>query len=72
MCGCDSVVIPPSGLKKTDWKNSIEDTYGIAYGIDDLERARKTRPLMLDYIKNQNNSNIENAHKFVQLCESYF
>ena len=72
MCGCDSVVIPPSGLKKTDWKNSIEDTYGIAYGIDDLERARKTRPLMFDYIKNQNNSNIENAHKFVKLCEDHF
>jgi hypothetical protein len=72
MCGCDSIIIPSDNLSKTDWKNSIEDTYGIAYGIDDLERAGKTRPLMLDYIKNQDNSNIENTHKFVELCESHF
>lgn len=72
MCGCDSIVLPPKTLSKEDWKNSIEDTYGIAYGIDDLERARKTRPLMLDYIKNQYNSNIENTLKFVKLCESHF
>ena len=72
MCGCDSIVVPPKTLSKEDWKNSIEDTYGIAYGIDDLERARKTRPLMLDYIENQNNLNIENTHKFIKLCESHF
>ena len=72
MCGCDSIVVPPKTLPKEDWKNSIEDTYGIAYGIDDLERARKTRPLMLEYIKNQYNSNIENTCKFVKLCESHF
>lgn len=72
MCGCDSIVVPPKTLPKEDWKNSIEETYGIAYGIDDLERARKTRPLMLDCIKNQYNSNIKNTLKFIKLCESHF
>ena len=72
MCGCDSIVLPPKTLAKEDWKNSIKDTYGIAYGKDDLGRARKTRPLMLDYIKNQDKSNIENTCKFVKLCESHF
>lgn len=72
MCGCDSIVIPPSSLSKTDWKNSTEDTYGIAYGIDDLERAKKTHSLMLKYIEGQKASNIANTYKFVELCESHF
>lgn len=72
MCGCNSIVIPPKNLTREDWKNSVEDTYGIAYGIDDLERAKKTLPLMLKYIKAQQTSNIQNTKKFIQLCESYF
>lgn len=72
MCGCDSIIIPPKGLSKATWKNSIEDTYGIAFGVNDLERARNTHSLMLQHIENQNVANIENVHKFVKLCESHF
>ena len=64
------MVIPSDRVgDKLNWKNSIEDTYGIAYGEDDIINARQTRPLMFDYINKQNELNIENAKKLVKLCE---
>lgn len=72
MCGCDSVVIPPKNLSKKDWKGSSEDTYGIAYGVSDIDRARESKPLMFEHLKNQASLNVQNTKKFINICINYF
>jgi hypothetical protein len=72
LCGCDSIVIPPANLKSQDWVLSDHDRYGVAFGEKDIERARSTKCLLIDYINNQKLQNINNAKKLVKLCESHF
>lgn len=72
LCGCNSIIIPPSSISKSEWKKDERDTYGIAYGESDLPRAIKTLPLLHEYINDQNTINIQNVNKFVNLCENHF
>ena len=58
MCGCISVVIKVDGIPtQLDWikttavaqyaeKNKIDKLYGIAYGLDEIDWARNTLPLV--------------------------
>jgi hypothetical protein len=48
IAGCESVVVPLEGMTKEQWRPNVEDRYGIAYGFDDIEFARTTRPLALE------------------------
>lgn len=48
IAGCESVVVPPDGVTKEQWKPNPEDRYGLAYGFDDLEFARATRHLAVE------------------------
>lgn len=72
MCGCDSIVVPEPNVNKDQWKPNIKDTYGLAYGFDDIEYARSTKHLLFDKIANQNSTNIKMVKNFTQLCEAYF
>ena len=53
ICGCISIVYPIEGVSKYDWlkmiagwpylkENNLDNLYGIAYGIDDIEYAQNT------------------------------
>lgn len=72
LCGCISIVIPDNGVSKKEWHPKIEDTYGLAYGLDDIEYAEQTKPLMLEYIEKQQNENIKSVDNFISQCEKYF
>ena len=71
-CGCTSIVIPDEGVSKEDWKPYVKDTYGIAYGLDDIEYAIETKDKFLEYQKEIEQNNIDAVKKFVKLCEEYF
>jgi hypothetical protein len=71
-CGCTSIVIPDEGVSKEDWKPNVKDTYGIAYGLDDIEYAIETKDKFLEYQKEIEQNNIDAVKKFVKLCEEYF
>ena len=60
ICGCISIVYPIEGVSKYEWlkmtavwsylkANNLDNLYGIAYGIDDIEYARET----IHLVKNQ-------------------
>ncbi|HAH3687363.1 TPA: WavQ [Escherichia coli] len=66
MCGCIPVVIPNENVTKEEWYPNEEDRFGIAYGIDDIEYARKTRHLALQNFKQQENNNIKNVQSFIR------
>lgn len=57
MCGCTSIVVPKKqygNLKfnKDKWLNDIWcSKYGIAVGLEDLDRAKSTMPLVYDNIR---------------------
>ena len=53
ICGCISIIYPIDGVSKYEWlkmtalwpylkANNLDNIYGIAYGMDDIEYARKT------------------------------
>ena len=54
LCGCESIVIPDEGVSIDEWHPNEADRFGIAYGLDDLDRANSTRTKA-----------IENTHKFL-------
>jgi len=60
LCGCISIIYPIEGVSKYEWlkmtatwpylkENNLENLYGIAYGMDDIEYARNT----IHLVKNQ-------------------
>ena len=71
-CGCTSIVIPDEGVSKEDWKPNVKDTYGIAYGLNDIEYAIETKDKFLEYQNEIEQNNIDAVKKFVKLCEEYF
>ncbi len=73
LCGCDSVVVPRPGLSREQWKVGKDqaDTDGIAYGYEDIERARKTRPAMIATINEGQALNLQAMNNFLTTCERY-
>ena len=60
ICGCISIVYPIDGVSKYEWlkitavwpylkANNLDNIYGIAYGMDDIDYARQT----IHLVKNQ-------------------
>lgn len=65
MCGCIPVVIPLNDVSKTEWYPNEEDRLGIAYGIQDIDYAVKTRLLALNKFAQLERENINNINTFV-------
>lgn len=72
LCGCDSIVIPRPNLDFKDWRKDARDRFGIAYGLEDLPRARETLSLAQKTAREQDTINLQNVKKFISLCESHF
>lgn len=45
LCGCNSVVIPLDGISENEWKPNYVG-YGIAYGFENMSKAKNTAHLM--------------------------
>jgi len=72
LCGCDSVVVPDPAIAKEHWYPNAADRYGIAYGFDDVDWARATRPLLLPHLKAQESAANATVDAFVEKCRAYF
>lgn len=74
LCGCDSVVVPRPGMSKEQWKVGKDqaDLEGIAYGYEDIERARQTRPAMIARVQQGHMTNLQEMNNFLNTCERYF
>lgn len=72
LCGCDSVVIPDDGLSKAEWYPDEVNRYGLAYGFDDIEYARKTKKLKIEAIKNNEQKNTASVLNFMGIAEKFF
>lgn len=72
MCGADSIVVPASNLSHEDFINhGIYNKY-IAYGTNDLARARSERDSFDDCLFTQEMESINQLHLFVEKCNDYF
>jgi hypothetical protein len=73
LCGCDSVVVPRAGMSKEQWKvgKDKSDLDGIAYGYEDIERARQTRPAMAARVQEGQALNVKAMNNFLATCKIY-
>jgi hypothetical protein len=72
VCGADSVIIPDPGVSLEDWEPEEDKRYGLSYGFENIEWARKTRSLMLKEIQNSIHQSVKQMHAFVEEANSYF
>ena len=72
LSGCDSVIIPPPGKTIQQWHPDIIDRYGIAYGFENIEWARNTRPLLYSKIKGLEDQAMQSAGFIAEESIRYF
>lgn len=63
--GADSIVIPVKGVSKQEWSPDPSDSYGVAYGIEDLENSKRTLPLLIEKFRKVNLDNQIITQKFI-------
>lgn len=71
-CGCKSIVIPNKGVSKKEWRPNVKETYGIAYGLDDIKYAEQTKDKFWETQKEIKSNSIKAVKKFIKLCENNF
>ncbi len=73
LCGCDSVVIPWHYPSRKEWAAARPiGTYGVAYGLDDLEHARRTRPLLAANLQQLEEDGLSTVRSFVSVTKARF
>ena len=70
MCGCKSIVIPNSNFNKERWMNGFwYNKYGIAFGLEDLDRAVGTMDEVMPNIENYlHNTKKDQLNQFIKEC----
>lgn len=72
LCGTASVVIPEPGRTREGWYENRAETYGVAYGFDDLAWARETADKVLGRLREKEALSIESVRQFVTEANQYF
>jgi hypothetical protein len=73
LCGCISIVVPDGSKTKQEWINGSRlNQYGIAFGEDDIDRARETLPLLMQEIKQFDLDTEQQIHIFINKCKELF
>jgi len=72
LCGADSVVIPDAGRSIEDWYGNPTEHYGVAYGFNDLERARSTAHLMINNFQEVEQASLLSVQSFAAEASNYF
>lgn len=72
LCGCDSVVIPEENLTELEWMPNPEDRYGLAYGFENIIKARETLPLLPDRFKKFESSSKASVMAFLNEVNDFF
>lgn len=65
IAGCDSIVVPDAGVSMDEWCPDEAGRAGIAYGFDDIPRARATRDLLLSELRTQDARNLFSVQRFI-------
>jgi hypothetical protein len=56
LCGCESVIVPNTNIPAEEIlhrRMTLGITYGVAYGIDDIDNAKQTQHLLRSHFENQ-------------------
>ena len=72
ICGCIPVIVPEPGLSREAWVAREEERYGLAYGVDDVDWAIATRPLLLQRIADEQAEEDAMLRRFVARCRERF
>jgi hypothetical protein len=72
LCGCIPVVIPDEGVSREEYlEKSLANKYGIAYGFDDIERAKETAPLLKGYLESLEEESVRLVKSYIADCYSH-
>jgi len=71
MCNTDTVIIP-SKKTKQEFQNGYELNKYLAYGIDDLPRAKSIRNEFFDHLNRIEENTEKQLDKFIEICYDYF
>jgi hypothetical protein len=72
LCGCDSIIIPDEGIAEEEWLPNPQDRFGLAYGFDKIESARKTRHLLLGLFDKLEKESIQSTENFIEEADKFF
>lgn len=73
LCGCISIVVPDNTKSKQQWLSGSKlNQYGVAYGEDDIDRAKETLPLLLKEIHQIDLDTKQQIHIFINKCNRLF
>jgi len=72
LCGCDSVVIPDKGITEDEWMPNLEDRYGVAYGFENIPKARETKHLLSEKLNKFEISSKDSVKNFLTEVEVFF
>lgn len=72
LCGCDVVVVPDVGVTEDQWTIGEEGRYGLAYGVENLEKARSTAHLVEPYLRGLEDRAREHVVSFMAEANAFF
>jgi hypothetical protein len=71
MCNTNTVIIPYKKTKQ-EFQNGYELNKYLAYGIDDLPRAKSIRNEFFDHLNRIEENTKKQLDKFIEICYDYF
>lgn len=74
LCGCDSIVVPDNKTTRSEVmeKSPAFAIGGVAYGIEEIQQARNTRHLLVDYLKNKEKNQTKQVNQvFTQIINHF-
>ena len=74
LCGCESIVVPEPGKKRSDYIKEGDISWGIAYGDspEELAYAKETLPKLRESFLQNQQENHKQAARFISICNEYF
>lgn len=72
LSGCDSIVVPDNGVTEEQWYPNPSDRYGVAYGFDQVEKARNTKDLLYQKIIAEHDQSASATFSFIEACNNFF
>lgn len=72
LCGCDSVIIPDDGICEEEWHPDPCSRYGLAYGFENLEKARQTASLLQEVVEREQTESIAHVEHFISEANEFF
>lgn len=72
LCGCDSVIIPDDGVDEESWSPNPKSRYGLAYGFENIAKARTTKHLLRERLLREESGTMANVAAFVNEVDSFF